>query len=76
MATILAGVSGSYGDISSDPGRRGKTQKFDTTLGSTELTLAADPTVNEARAAVAAEAIAQRAVTATGFGLASRVDAS
>lgn len=75
MATIPAGGS-AYGDISSDPGRRNKTQKFDTSLGDTELTLAEDPTVNEARAAVAAAAVAARAVTANSFGLATRVDAS
>lgn len=75
MATIPAGGD-AYGDISSDPGRRNKTQKFDTSFGDTELTVGEETiTVNEARAAMADAAIAARAVTPTSFGLATRVDA-
>jgi hypothetical protein len=59
-----------YGDISSDPGRRNKTQKFDTSVGSKDLVLAQNPTINEARAAVASSVIADRVVSSRRIGLA------
>ena len=59
-----------YGEISSDPGRRDKTQKFDTTVGATQLTLAQNPTVNAAREAVASAVIAAHTTASRRTGLA------
>jgi hypothetical protein len=52
------------------PGRRDKTQKFDTSIGDTQLTLAQNPTINTARAAEAAAVVSARAVQSRRIGLA------
>jgi hypothetical protein len=74
MATKPQGES-QYGDISSAPGRRCKLEDFDTSVGSKATVLGANPTVNAAKAAIATAVIADRAVTSTSIGLASRVEA-
>jgi hypothetical protein len=60
-----------YGSASvRHPGRRDKTQKFDTSIGDTQLVLAQNPTINTARAAEAAAVVAARAVQSRRIGLA------
>lgn len=55
------------------PGRRAKTQKFDTSIRNTQLTLSANPTIAAARAAVATAVVASRAVLRRTIGLARSV---
>jgi hypothetical protein len=55
------------------PGRRNKTQKFDTSIRNTQLTLSANPTIAAARAAVATAVVASRAVLRRTIGLARSV---
>jgi hypothetical protein len=56
------------------PGRRTKTQKFDTSIKDTQLVLGSNPTVNAARAAVASAVVAARAVASRAIGLASTAE--
>jgi hypothetical protein len=74
MATRPAGES-QYGNTSfrSNPGRRDKTRRFDTSIRNTSLVLGANPTVAAARAAVATAVIAARAVARRTIGLARSV---
>jgi hypothetical protein len=73
MATKAAELVSAYGDISNAPGRRQQARTIETIEGET-LTLAQDPTVAAAHEAIAAAAIADRAVTATTYGRVSRVE--
>jgi hypothetical protein len=73
MAIKPAGET-QYGDISSAPGRRTKVQKFDTSVGDKDLVLTSNPKINVAKAAIAASVIADRAVTGTATGLATRFE--
>jgi len=73
MATKAAELVSAYGDISNAPGRRQQARTIETIEGET-LTLALNPTAGAAHEAIAAAAIADRAVTATTYGRVSRVE--
>ncbi len=73
MAIKEAGITPTYGDISNAPGRRQQARTIETIEGET-LTLAQNPTVAAAHEAIAAAAIADRAVTATTYGRVIRTE--
>ena len=73
MATKAAELVSAYGDISNAPGRRQQARTIETIEGDT-LTLAQNPTVAAAHEAIAAAAIADRAVTSTTYGRVTRVE--
>lgn len=75
MATKAAELVSAYGDISNAPGRRQQARTIETIEGQT-LVLAENPTVKQAHEAIAAAAIADRAVTSTTYGRVGRTEAS
>jgi hypothetical protein len=66
--------STTYGDISTAPGRRTKAQNIDTLAAKTSSGITGATTVKEAEDAVFAIAIADKAVTTTSVGRATRVE--
>lgn len=73
MATLPAGGS-SYGDISSAPGRRSELEGNTLLASKTSAGITAATTVKEAEDAIFAIAIADKAVTSTTIGRATRVE--
>lgn len=74
MATKAAELVSAYGDVSSAPGRRCKAQNIDTLAAKTSSGITAATTVKEAEDAVFAIAVADKAVTTTSVGRATRVE--
>lgn len=74
MATKAAELVSAYGDISNAPGRRCQAQTIETIAGETSAGITGATTVAQAHEAIAAIAIADRAVTSTSIGRASRVE--
>ncbi len=74
MATNPAGADPAYGSISTAPGRRCKAQNIDTLATKTSAGITAATTVKQAEDAIYAIAIADKAVTTTTIGRATRVE--
>jgi hypothetical protein len=66
--------STTYGEISTAPGRRTKAQNIDTLAAKTSSGITGATTVKEAEDAVFAIAVADKAVTTSAFGRATRVE--
>ena len=74
MATKAAELVSAYGDISSAPGRRSELENIKSLATKTSAGITAATTVKQAEDAVYAIAIADKAVTTTSVGRATRVD--
>lgn len=74
MATNPAGADPAYGGISNAPGRRDQAQTIQTIASETSAGITAATTVAQAHEAIAAIAIADRAVTTTSIGRATSVE--
>lgn len=74
MATKAAELVSAYGDISNAPGRRDQIEVVKTVATESSAALLAATTVESATAAIADIVIADRAVTGTSIGRASRVE--
>ena len=72
MATVADSTT--YGDISSAPGRRDKLENVKTLATKTSAGITAATTVKEAEDAIYAIALADKAVTTTSIGRATRVE--
>ena len=74
MATKAAELVSAYGDISSAPGRRSQLENVKTLASKTSSGITAATTVKQAEDAITAIALADKVVTATSIGRASRVE--
>ena len=74
MATKAAELVSAYGDVSSAPGRRCQAQTIETIASETSAGITGATTVAQAHEAIAAIAIADREVTTTSIGRATRVE--
>lgn len=74
MATKAAELVSAYGDISSAPGLRSELQVIDTIANETSAGITGATTVADAEAAIAAIALADRAITTNTVGRATRVE--
>lgn len=72
MSTLADSTT--YGEISTAPGRRTKAQNIDTLAAKTSSGITGATTVKEAEDAVFAIAVADKAVTTSAFGRATRVE--
>ena len=75
MATKAAELVSAYGDISNAPGRRCQAQTIETIAAETSAGITAATTVQEAHEAIAAIAIADRAVATRQIGRANTIEA-
>jgi hypothetical protein len=76
MTTKAAELISAYGDISNAPGRRCQAQTIETIASETSAGITGATTVAEAHEAIAAIAIADRAVTSNSIGRATSVSAA
>jgi hypothetical protein len=74
MATKAAELVSAYGDVSSAPGRRSELEGIKTLATKTSSGITSATTVKEAEDAIYAIALADKAVTSTSIGRATRVE--